>query len=162
MTTSGVHSIVVSFVRVFNGDEVSTPTDLAISEALFAKVDENREFDAQRVEIITTSDDFFSFSGPIYEPIPRFDEVIPVEAYESSLKQGLEAKQFKFHAAVRLSMAYPIAEFDSFEEDAEELGIEHPNLFSWIDYCISDAVEVLGEDVRNPESIKQLLTIRGI
>lgn len=86
MTASGVHSIVVSFVKVFNGEEVSTPTDLPISEALFAMVGQNREFDAQRVEIITTSDDFFSFSGPIYEPIPRFDEVIPVEAYESSLK----------------------------------------------------------------------------
>lgn len=162
MADSGIHSIVISAIKLFNGSDIQGNDGVPVSESLFKVVDSQREFDSQRVEIVTKGKDHFSFSGKVFESIPGFDEIVSFEDFEKSLKQSKETENFKFHAAVRLSVSYPISELSEFLEKAEEEGIENPNLFNWIQYCIDDATEVLGEDIRSTQDLKPLLTIRGI
>jgi hypothetical protein len=162
MADSGIHSVVVSIVKLFDGDDVKGLGATPLSEYLFKEVDSKREFDIQRVEIVTKGKDHFSFSGNIYETLPRFDEIITVNDFEASLKQSMEASSFRFHAAVRLSVTYSISEFKEFLDEAEDEGFENPNLFTWLDYCINDASEVILEDIGNSPDLKPLFTIRGI
>ena len=162
MVDSGIHSVVVSIIKLFDGDDIKGLSATPLSEYLFKEVDSKREFDIQRVEIVTKGKDHFSFSGNIYETFPRFDEIITVNDFEASLKQSMEASSFSFHAAVRLSVTYPISEFKEFLDEAEDEGFENPNLFTWLDYCINDASEVILEDIGNSPDLKPLFTIRGI
>jgi hypothetical protein len=162
MADSGIHSIVISVIKLFNGNDIQGNLGVPVSESLFGVVDSQREFDSQRVEIVTKGKDHFSFSGKVFELIPGFDEIISFEDFEKSLNQSKENENFNFHAAVRLSVTYPFSELSEFLEEAEEEGIENPNLFTWIQYCVDDATEVLGEDIRSTQDLKPLLTIRGI
>jgi hypothetical protein len=159
---SGVHSVVVSFIKVFYDEAISGKVGTQVSENLFTQVDTERVFDALRVEIVTKGKTHFSFSGKIYGPVPKFDEIIPLEDFERSINESKLAENFDFNASVRLSVTYPISEFSEFLEEAEDEGFENPNLFTWIEYCIDDANEVLGEDRRSAQDLKPLLTIRGI
>ena len=162
MADSGIHSIVVSAIKVFNGSDIKGVDGKPVSERLFGLVDSNREFESQRVEIVTKGKDHFDFTGKIFEPIPRFDEIVSMEDFERSLSQSQEAESFNFHASVRLSVTYPVSELSEFLDEAEDEGFENPNLFSWIQYCIDDANEVFGEEIRNSEDLRPQLTIRGI
>lgn len=162
MADSGIHSVVVSIVKLFNGDDIKDAKGKPLSEALFSEVDTKREFDVKRVEIVTKGKDHFSFSGKIYESLPSFDEIVAVEDFEASLKKGLESPSFNFHASVRLSVSYPISEFSEYMDAAEDEGIENPNIFTWIQYCIDDATEVILEDIGSSPDLKPLLSIRGI
>ena len=62
MADSGIHSVVVSIVKLFNGDEIKAQGGSPLSEHLFHKTDGEREFDVQRVEIVTKGKDHFNFS----------------------------------------------------------------------------------------------------
>lgn len=162
MADSGIHSIVVSIVKLFNGDEIKGRNKSPLSESLFNKTDLEREFDVQRVEIVTKGKDHFNFSGKIYESLPKFDEIVHVDDFELSLKNSIEATEFRFHAAVRLSVTYPVSELSEYLDTAEDEGIENPNIFTWIQYCIDDAAEVILEDIGNTPDLKPLFTIRGL
>jgi len=162
MADSGIHSVVVSIVKLFNGDEIKAQGGFPISERLFHKTDRKREFDVQRVEIVTKGKDHLNFSGKIYESLPKFDEIVPLDVFESSLKSSSKATEFRFHAAVRLSVTYPVSELSEYLEAAADEGIENPNIFTWIQYCIDDAAEVIREDIRNSPDLNPLFTIRGL
>lgn len=154
--------MVVSIVKIFDADALKGLSGTPLSDKLFLEVDDKREFDVQRVEIVTNGQDHFSFSGKIYESLPRFDEIIALKDFEDALEQSLEACSFNFHAAVRLSVTYPVSELVEFLAEAEDEGFENPNLFTWIDYCIDDASEVILEDIGKSPNLKPLLTIRGL
>jgi hypothetical protein len=162
MADSGIHSVVVSIVKLFNGDEIKAQGGSALSELLFHKTDRDRVFDVQRVEIVTKGKDHFYFSGKIYQSLPKFDEIVTIQDFESSLNNSIKATEFRFHAAVRLSVTYPVSELSEYLEAAEDEGIESPNIFTWIQYCIDDATEVTLEDIGNSDDLKPLFTIRGL
>lgn len=162
MQYTGIHSIVISLVKVFTGQDLHETNEEGLVPTLFAKVNSERKFDSYRVEVITLNEDHFNFSGSISEPIPRFDEIISLNNFEISKQSSLVAEEFSFHASIRLSIAYEISEFWEYLEAAEEEGFEGPNLFSWIQYCIYDAMEALNEEIQNPADIATNLTIRGL
>ena len=162
MADSGIASVVVSIVKLFTGDEIKAQGGSPLSELLFHKTDGEREFDVQRVEIVTKGKDHFNFSGKIYESLPKFDEIVTIDDFESSLRNSIEATEFRFHAAVRYSVTYSVSELSEYLEAAEDEGIENPNIFTWIQYCIDDAAEVILEDIGNSPDLKPLFTIRGL
>lgn len=160
MAENGIHSVVVSLVKLFSGDEIKARGESPLCEHLFYKTDLERQFDVQRVEIVTKGKDYFNFSGKISESIAKFDEIVPIDDFKSSLMKSARETEFRFHAAVRLSVTYPISELPRYLESAVDEGIENPNLFTWIRYCIDDAAELFLEDIRVAD-LKPLLTIRG-
>jgi hypothetical protein len=162
MADSGIHSVVVSIVKVFKDDDLIGASGIPLSEKLFLEVDNKREFDVKRVEIVTNGRDNFSFSGKIYDSLPRFDQIIALSDFQAILEQSMSASSFDSWVEVRLSVTYPISELKEFLDAADDDGLENSNIFTWIDYCIDDASEVILEDIGKSPDLKPLLTIRGL
>ena len=161
MNDYGIHAIVISNVKVFNGEELKSFPQSQISKTLMDLVASEPNFDDRRIEIVTTGEPYFNYSGKIFGPIPDFHEVVSKEQYERELDEGESADSFKFHASVRLSVTYFFEEFEEFMEWAKDEGDENPNLFTWMEYCTQDAFTTLRELTSDRSALRDELTVRG-
>jgi len=163
MAEKDIHSLVISFTKLFSGDDIKDDKQSKnVSSKLFEIVNQQRNFDSIRVELLTNGQDYFKFSGKIFGPVPRFDQIVSFKAFEENIQKSFQATKFNFHASVRLSISYSISEFQSFLDRAEDNDLENANLFDWIQYCTDDATEVLGAEIAESQDLRPRLSVIGI